>query len=59
MTDHAGPYFDGYQAGCRTGKYAIETPTPFCPFPDGSKEADEWWRGYNDGNMDYIAFQAT
>lgn len=48
MTDHLAPYMRGSAAAYRIDEYEDCTATPNNPYPEGTTEADDWQRGYDD-----------
>lgn len=45
-------YKAGYAAGSRTGRFANPNADRRCMYVSPSKEADDWQRGFEDGERD-------
>jgi hypothetical protein len=53
------PYADGVAAGWLNGRYEGFKTTPECPWPEGTPEHEDWYRGFGDGTEDFIAWQRS
>lgn len=50
-------YKDGIEAGHRINKYKDCGDVPDNPYPENSKEYNEWEEGFGDGTEDFIRLQ--